>query len=452
MRNGASGLAMLDAASGTLIGYATAPGRTADDGARANGLYTEQLVRHMKTPGLKVEEVFKRVRNDVEALSNRTQVPWESSSLKGDFYFAGRQQVAGAAGSPLPARTLDEEEVLWMAIEASSNAQDFEDYLQQFPRGRFATTARIKTRQLKEKPVADSPNAVVLSLTSQPPGASVYLNDKLMGQTPLEMHNLGPQRSIIEMRLAGYRTWREDTLLRAGQRLSFNETLQEYRLASVDARGLKSDAEVLLNGVLKGTGGKTIEDIEPGFYGIEVRVPGSRRWKDIVNLQPGEPWKLLEPLSRKFNIGVFPGQLSGEYMNSVDRRYGNRTGAEWALLGISEGLAQMPEFTVTFSHYDGFPVAKTSKKDIKDQTWKGLIFVEINTSFLRRKAMELDLDAILLPSVTFSAHSGPFNVYVYDVQNNKILESSGVWKDGRMTKDIAGATADVLRRFLTAAQ
>jgi hypothetical protein len=139
-------------------------------------------------------------------------------------------------------------------------------------------------------------------------------------------------------------------------------------------------------------------------------------------------------------------------MNSVDRRYGNRTGAEWALLGISEGLAQMPEFTVTFSHYDGFPVAKTSKKDIKDQTWKGLIFVEINTSFLRRKAMELDLDAILLPSVTFSAHSGPFNVYVYDVQNNKILESSGVWKDGRMTKDIAGATADVLRRFLTAAQ
>ena len=453
MRTGATGLALMDAASGTLIGYATAPGRTADDGARSNGLYTEQLVRHMKTPGLKVEEVFKRVRNDVEALSNRTQVPWESSSLKGDFYFAGRQQVAGAAGAPLPGRALDEEEVLWMAIEGSSNAQDFEDYLQQFPRGRFATTARIKSRQLKGMPqIADSPNAVFLSLTSQPPGASVFINDQLMGQTPIEMKNLGPQRAVIEMRLAGYRTWKEDILLRAGQRLSFNESLQEYRMASVDTRSLKPDAEVLLNGVVKGTGGKTIEDIEPGFYGIEVREPGLRPWKDIVNLQPGEPWKLLVPVSRKFNIGVFPGQMSGDYMNSVDRRYGTRTGAEWALLGLSEGLARMPQFEVTFSHYDGFPVAKTTKKDIKDQTWKGLIFVEINTTFLRRKAMELDLDAVLLPSVKFSAGSGPFNVYVYDVYNNRVLETSGIWKDGKMTGDIAGATADVLHKFLTTAQ
>ena len=88
-RSAASGLASLDAASGTFIAYATAPGRTADDGTGANGLYTEQLMRYMKTPGLKVEDVFKRVRIDVEKSSGGKQVPWESPSLKGDFYFAG---------------------------------------------------------------------------------------------------------------------------------------------------------------------------------------------------------------------------------------------------------------------------------------------------------------------------------------------------------------------------
>ena len=70
-RSAASGLATLDAASGTFIAYATAPGRTADDGTGANGLYTEQLIRYMKTPGLKVEDVFKQVRIDVEKVQRR---------------------------------------------------------------------------------------------------------------------------------------------------------------------------------------------------------------------------------------------------------------------------------------------------------------------------------------------------------------------------------------------
>ena len=68
-RSAASGLAAMEAASGTFIAYATAPGRTADDGTGANGLYTAQVIRYMKTPGLKVEEVFKRVRVEVEQAS-----------------------------------------------------------------------------------------------------------------------------------------------------------------------------------------------------------------------------------------------------------------------------------------------------------------------------------------------------------------------------------------------
>ena len=65
-RNAAQGLATLNAPSGTFISYATAPGSVASDGSGKNGLYTGELVRHMKTPGLKLEEVFKRVRADVQ--------------------------------------------------------------------------------------------------------------------------------------------------------------------------------------------------------------------------------------------------------------------------------------------------------------------------------------------------------------------------------------------------
>jgi tetratricopeptide (TPR) repeat protein len=81
------GLASINAPSGTLIAYATAPGSVASDGDGRNGLYTQELLKAMRQPGLKIEEVFKRVRSRVQTLTGERQVPWESSSLVGDFYF-----------------------------------------------------------------------------------------------------------------------------------------------------------------------------------------------------------------------------------------------------------------------------------------------------------------------------------------------------------------------------
>ena len=74
-RSQAKGLAQINAPSGTLVAYATAPGSVAADGEGANGLYTEKLVRHICTPGLTIETVFKRVREGVQSASNRRQTP-----------------------------------------------------------------------------------------------------------------------------------------------------------------------------------------------------------------------------------------------------------------------------------------------------------------------------------------------------------------------------------------
>jgi len=50
-------------------------------------VYTGQLLKHMRTPGLPIEEMFKRVRIGVLGETREKQVPWESSSLTGDFAF-----------------------------------------------------------------------------------------------------------------------------------------------------------------------------------------------------------------------------------------------------------------------------------------------------------------------------------------------------------------------------
>ena len=86
-RSGTKGLAQMDAPSETLIAYATSPGSVASDGTGQNAVYTKGLISTMKTPGLKIEDVFKRVRSKVRKETGGKQTPWESSSLEGDFYF-----------------------------------------------------------------------------------------------------------------------------------------------------------------------------------------------------------------------------------------------------------------------------------------------------------------------------------------------------------------------------
>jgi formylglycine-generating enzyme required for sulfatase activity len=90
-RSASRGLAQVAAPAGTFIAYATAPGSIAADGDGSNSLYTQELVRQMKMPGAKLEDVFKAVLSNVKQASGSKQVPWTASSVEGDFYFA--QQV-----------------------------------------------------------------------------------------------------------------------------------------------------------------------------------------------------------------------------------------------------------------------------------------------------------------------------------------------------------------------
>lgn len=104
-RGGGDGLRQVDAPTGTLIAYATAPRRTASDGKGVNGLYTEQLLEAIRIPGLPIEQVFKRVRVQVQEKSRGTQVPWENSSLNGDFYFIPPTGATAVNADPPPTAT-----------------------------------------------------------------------------------------------------------------------------------------------------------------------------------------------------------------------------------------------------------------------------------------------------------------------------------------------------------
>ena len=139
------GLAQMDAPVGTLLAFATAPGKLAADsgtGSAANSLYARYLAKNLLTPGLPVESVFKRVREGVVKDTQQQQVPWESSSLQGEFAFV--PGVTSAAREPAPDQEAAGELAFWNSIQSSNRAEEYRAYLRQYPNGRFAALAQTR--------------------------------------------------------------------------------------------------------------------------------------------------------------------------------------------------------------------------------------------------------------------------------------------------------------------
>lgn len=87
-----TGLAPIFAPKGTLIAFATSPGEKALDGTgKRNGVYTSALLQHIVAENIPIEEMFKRVRNTVYAISKGKQTSWEHTSLTGTFCFNSGQ-------------------------------------------------------------------------------------------------------------------------------------------------------------------------------------------------------------------------------------------------------------------------------------------------------------------------------------------------------------------------
>jgi len=69
------GLTVTEAPQGSIVAYATSPGKAASDGDGGNSPFTKNLIRVMQRKGMKIEDAFKEVRQSVIRDTNGEQVP-----------------------------------------------------------------------------------------------------------------------------------------------------------------------------------------------------------------------------------------------------------------------------------------------------------------------------------------------------------------------------------------
>ena len=140
------GLAQFDAPVGSLLAYATSPGKGAADGSGKNGLYTESLLRELSRRDTRIEDALKRVRLNVRLASKGAQIPWETTSLESDvFLFSDGQKKLGEAELE---KQVEADIAAWDRIKSSRKLDDWVAYLRTFPNGRFAEIAQMRLARL----------------------------------------------------------------------------------------------------------------------------------------------------------------------------------------------------------------------------------------------------------------------------------------------------------------
>jgi hypothetical protein len=134
------GLAIVDAPNGSIVGYSTAPGTEALDGSGGHSPYTAAFLQLAREPNLPIEQLFKRVRLEVNHSTDGQQTPWESSSLTSDFYFFGDTAVAATrppahgpiiqTASNLPGRSVHQ---AYDYVLAEGSPEYYQEFITLFP-------------------------------------------------------------------------------------------------------------------------------------------------------------------------------------------------------------------------------------------------------------------------------------------------------------------------------
>jgi hypothetical protein len=247
-------------AHGALIAFASDPNAAAFDGAPGqHSPFSKALIDHLADVDVPVETAMQRVRTDVWMSTRKQQLPWVNTSIIGEFDL-----------NPAPK---DAETLLWRSAEQSNVASDYQAYLDAFPTGLFAATARRRIALLSGPAAvhASSDETKVAAVESGPETVERQLGLDLSGRKALQRrlfvlkYDVGPIDGAFgdQMRVA-VKDWQK--------KRGFSPT---GYFDAVEVAALKSDGDATEQSSVRST--RASPPIASKEYGLPRITPADRR-------------------------------------------------------------------------------------------------------------------------------------------------------------------------------
>lgn len=196
------GLSKVEAPDGTVISFAAEEGKEAADGLGRNSPFARALLKHIATPGLELQFLLRKVRDEVKASSGGRQVPYIAASLPSEpVYLVAPPDDTSAAGSAAGTQTSSHVAADYAFTERIGTREAWEAFLVKYTDGQgedVAFYARLARAALDKLTVAPNDRSeIVLSLQhddekSQPAVAGKDFIEPAIARAVIEGEEVDP--------------------------------------------------------------------------------------------------------------------------------------------------------------------------------------------------------------------------------------------------------------------
>jgi hypothetical protein len=149
-------------------------------------------------------------------------------------------------------------------------------------------TVQIKDGQTTTMPpIPLTPNFGTLEVNYKPEGATVYLNEKMIGNTPLPPVKLKPDTYSLRVTAGDkYRDVSPPVVLANGQTLPLEGTLQRLK-GGVKVLSTPGEADIYLNDAKEGLTPKILKDLDADDYTLKLTKEGYKNYTQTLRIREG---------------------------------------------------------------------------------------------------------------------------------------------------------------------
>ena len=286
----ARGLNAPEPPKGQIVVYSASRGqqaldRLSDSDTNPNGVFTREFIARMRTPGIKIEELMRVVQDSVESLAQTVrheQRPAVYNESRGNFYFY--QPTAAQIQTGIT----ESEERAWVASETANSMNAYQIYLDAYPKGKYAVTAKIRAESFRQGlPSASSDPEAALWSEVKANGTRGYL-EAYVGQYP-EGRYLALARAELK------RLDAEDNARLGRQALDTQQAIRDEQAAWDEAQKANT-----VNGLAA-----YLEKYPVGRFAVQAKLAKQAAERRVTDAVRAEEAKAQVELAKKVELDRF---------------------------------------------------------------------------------------------------------------------------------------------------